>query len=596
MATRSALASVRAYLAQYRASIAWGIIFLALSNLFGRSVLWVLKAGIDSLSHPASSLLFYAGLIVGLTALQGSLRFCGRWTLIGMARDVEFALRNRLYAHLQSLSPSFYSRTPTGDLMSRLTQDLTVVRQLFGAGIMYTAGTGLTYITTVPVMVAIDPELTLLALLPYPFLLVTLLRSQRIVHERFEEVQESFTRLTEKAQENLSGIRLVKSYVMEEREAEEFAGINEVYVGRNLRLAKVEGLFNVLSSVLSGIGVVIVLWLGGRRVIEGSVSLGGFVAFNGYLITLIWPTAALAWIISVIQRGLVSLERVNAILSETPTIRDADRPSPIQSLRGEIEFRNLSLTYAGRQQPALKDVSLNIPAGSRVAIVGPTGAGKSSLVQCLPRLLEIPEGRLFFDGVDTTRIPLLTLRQSIGYVPQESFLFSATLRENIAFGRPDAPLEEVRAAAITAGLEREIAELPRGLETVVGERGITLSGGQRQRVTLARALMMSPAILVLDDSLSSVDAETEAAILERLSPVMIGRTTLIITHRLTTIQSADLIVVMEEGQIVEKGRHDELLSSHGLYAELWHRQQLLSELESLTLPPHALLRKAKQGG
>jgi ATP-binding cassette subfamily B protein len=583
--SRSALASIRDHLAAHRASIAWGILFLAFSNLFGRSVLWVLKAGIDSLRAPASSsLLFYAGLIVGLTALQGGFRFWGRWTLVGMARDIEFALRNRLYSHLQSLAPSFYSRTPTGDLMSRATQDLNVIRQLFGAGIMYTVGTGITYLSTIPIMALIDPGLTLLALLPFPFLLATLLRSQSIVHERFEEVQESFTQLTERAQENLSGIRLVKAYVMEEREADEFARINEEYVSRNLRLARVDGLFNGLSSVLAGIGVVVVLWLGGKRVIEGSVSLGGFVAFNGYLITLIWPTIALAWIISVIQRGLVSLKRVNAILDEVPTIRESDRPVPVESLHGEIEFRNLSFTYPGREHPVLKDVTLHIPAGSRIAIVGPTGAGKSSLVQCLPRLLEFPEGRLFLDGVDITRIPLLTLRRSIGYVPQESFLFSDTLRENIAFGRPDATLEEVRGAALTAGLGPELEEFPRGIETMVGERGITLSGGQRQRVTIARALMMNPAILILDDSLSSVDAETEAAILDRLTPVMNERTTLIITHRLTTIQGADLIVVMDDGQIVEVGKHDELLSGRGLYSELWHRQQLLSELESLTLP------------
>ncbi len=582
MNTPSAFASFRAYLKPHARSVVTGLVFLVLSNLFGRAVPWLLKEAIDSLTAATSpSLLLYAALIVGLTALQGGFRFGARWTLVGMARDVEYALRNVLYAHLQRLAPSFYHRTPTGDLMSRLTQDLNVIRQLFGAGIMYTVGTGITYLSTIPVMIAIDPGLTLFALLPYPFLFLTLFKSRMIVHERFEAVQESFTRLTEKAQENLSGIRLVKSYVMEERETEEFARLNAEYMQRNLRLARVDGFFSGLSSVLSGLGVVIILWLGAERVVAGKVSLGGFVAFNGYLITLIWPTVALAWITSVIQRGFVSLERVNAILREEPTIRDGDRPAPVTPLRGEIEFRGLSFTYPSREKPALQDVTLRIPAGSRVAIVGPTGAGKSTLVQCLPRLLEVSAGCLFLDGVDITRIPVQTLRRSIGYVPQESFLFSDTLRENIAFGRPDAPREEVEAAAATAGLAEEIAQFPRGIATVVGERGITLSGGQRQRVTIARAVMMTPALLILDDALSSVDAETEAEILEHLHPVMARRTTLIITHRLSTIQTADLIVVVAEGRLVEMGRHEELLARGGLYAELWHRQQLLSELEQV---------------
>jgi len=582
---RSSWELFRAYLAPYAPTVVVGIVFLIVSNVFGRLVPWVLKEGIDSLSTSgARALLWYAALIIGLTAFQGACRFGGRWVLIRLSRDIEYTLRNTVYAHLQRLAPSFYHRTSTGDLMSRLTQDFNVLRQLFGVGIVYSVGTGITYLSTVPLMAAIDPWLTVMALLPFPVLFVTLFRSQKIVRERFEAVQASLDRITEKAQEHLSGIRLVKSYVMEEQEAEEFERLNREYVARNLHLARVDGLFTAAAGILAGLSVVIILWLGGQRVIQGSVSLGGFVAFNGYLVTLIWPTEALAWITSVIQRGFVSLKRVTAILDETPTIGDPEQPVGAESLLGEIEFRNLSFTYPGRERPALRDVALHIPAGGRIAIVGPTGAGKSTLVQCLPRLLEVPPGHLFFDGIDATRIPLRTLRGSIGYVPQEPFLFSDSLRENIAFGRADASRDEIETVVVAAGLKREIRELPHGPETVVGERGVTLSGGQRQRVTIARALMMNPALLILDDALSGVDAETEAAILERLEPIMKKRTTLIITHRLSTIQSADLIVVMDDGRIVETGRHEELLAGRGLYAELWHRQQLLSELESLTLP------------
>jgi ATP-binding cassette subfamily B protein len=579
---QSGWALFRARLKPHVRIVVFGIVCLVFSNVFGRTIPWVLKEGIDSLTKPGGhSLAWYAALIIGLTALQGVFRFGGRWTLVGLARDVEFKIRNETYAHLQRLAASYYHRTPTGDLMSRLTQDLNVIRQLFGIGIVFTVGTGLTYLSTVPLMIAIDPSLTVLALLPFPLLFVTLLRSQRIVHERFERVQESLDRMTDKAQEHLSGIRLVKSYVMQAEEAAEFERLNREYVGRNLHLARIDGSFTAIAGVLSGLGVVMVLWFGGQRVIEGSVSLGGFVAFNGYLVTLIWPTEALAWVTSIIQRGLVSLKRVTAILDEAPSIVDAGETVPVESLRGEIEFRDLSFTYPNRERPALRGVTLHIPAGSRVAIVGPTGGGKSTLVQCLPRLLEIPSGCLFLDGIDVTRIPLQALRQNIGYVPQEGFLFSASLRENIAFGRPDATHEEVEAAAAIAGLEPDIGDFPRGLDTVVGERGVTLSGGQRQRVTIARAILMNPAILILDDALSSVDAEREAAILAELEPVVAKRTTLIITHRLTTIQNADLIVVVDDGRVVEVGKHEELLFHRGLYADLWHKQQILTELEQV---------------
>ncbi len=575
-------------LSNHRRPLFVGILFLVLANIFALAIPWVMKEAIDALKGPPSWPIFHSALLlVLLAALQGLFRFLGRWTLIGAAREIEYELRNQLFRHLLTLPPSFYQRMRTGDLMARATQDVNTIRMLLGAGIMYLANTLLVYGTSVALMLSIDPLLTFFALLPYPLLFLAMKKVRRGIHDRFEEVQRSFARLCDKAQENLSGIRVVKASSLEPEEIKSFTRFNEDYVRKNLRLARVESLSQPLAGLAGGLGMMVILWLGGRKVIEGSLTLGGLVAFNAYLAMLLWPTLALAWIANLFERGRVSMERIEALLKEEPT-RDRERTGAGEVLNGDIEFRHLTFAspHDGRR-PILEGIELKIPKGTKVALVGPTGSGKSTLLALIPRLLEVPKGCLFIDGIDVTSLPLAILRQFIGYVPQETFLFSATIRENIAFGLPSPqppnpnPHPRLEWAAQIADLLKDLETLPQGWETVVGERGVTLSGGQRQRVALARALARDPQILILDDALSSVDAETEDRIMKGLLSALKDRTILIATHRLSAVKGVDLIVVLDEGRIVEVGRHQELLQKGGLYRDLWQKQQLRQELERI---------------
>ncbi len=564
-------------LARHRRELLLGLLALVLTTAFSVAGPWVLRHAIDDLALLVTrqKLWLYAGLILALIVVEGVFRYQMRMVLIGLSREMEYELRNRVFEHLTKLSPRYYQQNRIGEVMSRATNDMSAVRMVLGPGIMYTASTVATFVGCVALMLWISPRLTLLALVPLLLVSWLVRHYGRKVHDRYEEVQAQLAEMNALVQENLSGARVVRAYAQEAAEERRFALANREYVARNKRLIRITGILHPGIGFLMGLGSLTVLWLGGRMVVAGEVTLGEFVAFGVYLAMLHWPMIALGWVVNLIERGEASMGRIHAILDQQPEIRD-EAPLAVGAIRGEVEFRGLSFAYDG--VPVLKDVDLRVAAGSTVAIVGPTGCGKSTLVSLLPRLVDPPPGTVFVDGHDVRRLPLATLRAAIGFVPQESFLFSATLRENVAL----AEGAEGRAAwaAGIAQLEKDVRDFPQGLETRVGERGITLSGGQRQRTALARALATDPRILVLDDSLSAVDTETEEEILQALRQVMRERTTFLVSHRVSTVKEADLIVVLRDGRIVERGRHDELVALGGFYADLHRRQLLEQEIET----------------
>jgi ATP-binding cassette subfamily B protein len=506
-------------------------------------------------------------------------------------------LRNDLFAHLERLSYSYYQRNRTGDIMAKATNDLSAVRNLLGPAIMYSANTIVFTAFALFYMLRISPKLTLFAFLPLPIASIVIQYFGRRIHERFERIQAMFSDISARAQENFSGARVIRAYVQEEAEIAAFENANEEYIRRSLKLVRLMGMLWPTLELMLGIAVMIVLWLGGRQVILGRMSPGDFVAFNTYMVQLTWPVIALGWVINIFQRGTASLARINEIFLEKPEIADDREISPVapqsqlamsdaadiptngdqrQELRGEIEFCNLNFGYNG--VPVLNEVNLRIPAGSSLAIVGPTGCGKTTLVSLIARIYDAEPGAVLIDGRPIREFPLETLRRNIGFVPQETFLFSLTIRENIALGRDDATLEEIKAAAEAANIAQDIESFPESYNTTVGERGITLSGGQKQRTAIARALLRSPRILVLDDALSSVDTHTEDKILNHLREIMHGRTTIFISHRVSTVRNADRIAVLYQGRIVELGTHDELIARNGYYTDLYNKQLLEEEL------------------
>jgi len=561
-------------------------------------------------------LIYYSLELVAIAAGKGIFQFLTRWIMIGISREIEFDIRNDIFRHLEELSYSFYQRTRTGDIMARATNDLNAVRMLLGPAIMYSANTFVFTAGALFFMLRISPKLTMWAFLPLPIASILVQYFGTKIHERFERIQAMFSEISARTQENFSGARVIRAYAQEEAEIEKFESDSQEYMDRSMPLARLMGMLWPTLELMLGIAIVIVVWLGGREVVNGqstvtlvsylgsrttmhlsgSMSVGDFVAFNTYMVQLTWPVIALGWVINIFQRGTASLGRINEIFKEKPEIAGEETPAASLGLRaaseaiarsprlaargseiaGEIEFCNLNFAYNGVR--VLKEVNLRIPAGSSLAIVGPTGCGKTTLVSLIPRIYDSEPGAVLLDGKPIREFPLEVLRRSIGFVPQETFLFSDTIRENIAFGQDETTLDEVKAAASAANIAHDIEAFPESYNTTVGERGITLSGGQKQRTAIARALLRQPRILILDDALSSVDTQTEDKILNHLREIMRGRTTIFISHRVSTVRNADRIAVLHQGRIVELGTHEELIGLNGYYTDLYNKQLLEEEL------------------
>src|SRR6266852_1777625 len=538
----------------------------------------------------------YCLIVVLCVAIKGVLSFSGRWILIGVSRDIEYDIRGDLLKRLLALEPEFYVRNRTGELMSRATNDLNSVRMVLGPGIMYSATTLVTMIFAIVVMVALSPSLTLWVLLPAPVVAVAVWFFGKTIHDLYESIQAALATLTARVQENLSGVRVVRAYAQEEAEQRQFDEPNREYVARNIKLIRTWSMFMPSLQALIGTTFLIVLWQGGHQLLRGQISLGALIAFNGYLAVLVWPMIALGWVTNIFQRGAASMGRLNYILTAEPNIDDSTAKVPEGTKpRGEIEFRHLTFSYpttlsgngsngasksnGSGPHPVLRDIHLKVPAGSTLAIVGPTGCGKTTLAALIARLWEAPDDSVLIDGRPIREWPLITLRQSIGFVPQDTYLFGETVGGNIAFGLQEYDDHRVREAADIASLHGDVEDFGKAYDTMVGERGITLSGGQKQRAAIARAVVRDPRILILDDSLSAVDTQTEERILSGLRGIMEGRTTILISHRTSTVRDADQIVVLIDGAIAERGTHDQLLARGGYYADLYQKQLLEEELE-----------------
>jgi ATP-binding cassette, subfamily B, multidrug efflux pump len=614
------------YLGRYKGAIALGLLTLALMGLVGNIVPLATgiitdtltgsprpfshttegqapMLGVDWLSdlvpyytpNSRHTLLIYSLIIVVCIALKGLMSFATRWILIGISRDIEFDIRNDLLDRLLILEPEFYVRNRTGELMSRATNDLNAVRMVLGPGIMYSGTTIVTMVLAIALMIKLSGSLTLWVLLPVPIVAVAVWYFGQVIHRLYEKIQASLATLSAKVQENLSGVRVIRAYAQEEAEMRGFDEPNREYVTRNVQLIRTWSMFMPSLQAMIGTTFLIVLWQGGHRVLNGQMTLGTLITFNTYLGFLVWPMIALGWVTNIFQRGAASMGRLNYILAAQPQIDDRDaKIAPGTHVEGDIEFRNLNFTYpttissngakganghGGEQRHVLKNINLLIPAGSTLAIVGPTGSGKTTLAALIARLWDAPAGQVLIDGHAIREWPLETLRRSIGFVPQDTYLFSETVGGNIAFGLEEYEPKQVSTAAEIASLENDVQDFVKKYETLVGERGITLSGGQKQRSAIARAVIRDPRILILDDSLSSVDTQTEEKILNRLRDVMRGRTTILIAHRTSTVRDADQIVVLKDGSIIESGTHDELLARGGYYADLYQKQLLEEELE-----------------
>jgi ATP-binding cassette subfamily B multidrug efflux pump len=576
------------YLKKYRLKYFGGIVSILLNN--GIWVLFplVIKKAIDDIGHGGHKRVEFSLLLIAIAASRGIFQFLTRWIMIGISREIEFDLRNDFFRQLERLSYSYYQRTRTGDIMARATNDLNAVRMLLGPAIMYSANTFVFTAAALFFMFRLSPKLTLCAFAPLPIASIIVQYFGHRIHERFERIQAMFSDISARAQENFSGARVIRAYAQEEAEIQQFETENKEYIARSLKLVRLMGMLWPTLETMLGLAIVIVLWIGGVEVLNHRMDIGGFVAFNIYMVQLTWPVIALGWVINIFQRGTASLVRIDEIMREKPEITDdsvamglrpvatgAKEPST-RTVAGEVEFRNLNFGYNGAA--VLHDINLHIPAGTSLAIVGPTGSGKSTLVSLIPRIYDAEPGAVLIDGRPIREFTLDELRRSIGFVPQETFLFGDSIRENIAYGIDNANDDQVRAAAEAASIAADIEGFPEKYDTMVGERGITLSGGQKQRTAIARAIIRDPRVLILDDALASVDTHTEDRILNHLRELMRGRTTILISHRVSTVRNADRIAVLYGGRIVEYGTHDELLALNGYYEDLYNKQLLEEEL------------------
>lgn len=581
------------YYKPYLASLTTGLGIVVLSSGIASVIPWLLRRGIDAIGNnaPLSTIWRVAGLIVLAALFGGALRYWMRELMNGVSRRIEYDLRNDLFTHLETLDAGYFARTRTGDIMARLTNDLGAVRMAVGPAVMYLANTITGALFALYFMLRIDVTLTLLVMLPMMVLPILTIRMGKAIHDRFEAVQEHFSVLTTRAQENLTGARIVRAYRQEVAEIERFGAVNEEYLARNMSLVRLWGTLNPLFALFGGLGAVVVLGVGGALTMNGTISVGSFVAFGLYLTMLTWPLIALGWVVNLFQRGDASMGRLAEIFDVRPTINGEPPHSSLPSTKSgrTVEFRGVGFHYPVEEgsEPrwVLRNVSFVVPAGATLGVVGATGSGKSALMDLIPRIYDPQEGEILVDGVPTRHIAPAELRREIGFVPQESLLFSDTIASNLAYGTSDA--ESAAWAAEVAQLARTIEEFPGGYETILGERGINLSGGQKQRAALARALARKPSIVLLDDALSAVDTHTEAEILRTLRKALAGRTALIASHRISAIRDASWIIVLEKGEVVEQGEHAELMELRGRYWSLLRRQQLLDVVESDSLATDA---------